>query len=58
MKTNLPFPDGHDRSIERDIIVESRGRKIRVKGITEDDVREIREILIKEIKRQKEEDDK
>lgn len=60
MMKSLPFPNGHDINIERDIVTQTTGailpkeQKIRIKGFTEIDILEIREILQKEIKRQNE----
>lgn len=58
MKINLPFPNGHDIQIEKDLKIISRGiidnntegRIITLKGFTELDILEIREIVIKDIK--------
>ena len=58
MTSDLPFPDGHDKAIEKDLKIVSKGlldattkgKTITIKGFTEDDIREIREIILKEIK--------
>ena len=57
MVIRLPFPDGHR---ELDTVVESKGiidastkgKKIRVKAMTEADILEVRDTLLKEVKRQ------
>ncbi len=58
MTVGLPFPNGHDKAIEKDLKIISkgiidtttRGREITLKGFTETDILEIREMILKEIK--------
>ena len=58
MEFNLPFPNGHDPRIERDLkfisqgIIDksTEGKEIIIKGFTEEDIREIREMVLKEMK--------
>lgn len=60
--TNLgiPFPEGHDPSLnsEKRIVCKGvfdkalKGKEVTLKGVDEEAIREIREILIQEIKRQ------
>ena len=59
----IPFPKGHNPALDKGISYKSKGVLVKdLKGktlklkITEDDVREIREMLLQEIKRQKEEE--
>ena len=53
MKFSTPFPNGHNLSMEKDIVIPREGKPtIRVKGLNEQDILEIRDILLKEIKRQ------
>jgi len=53
------FPDGHScgKDIKMElkgiIIKDLKGREARLKGFTEEDIRDIRMILIEEIRRQK-----
>lgn len=64
MKYTVPFPKGHDPNLEQDKKIVSKGildkstkgKEIIVKGFKEEDIREIREMLIEEIKRQKKEE--
>ena len=63
MKIKLPFPNGHDNSLNFDKKIVSNGiidastkdETITLKAIQECDVLEIREILLNEVKRQNEE---
>jgi hypothetical protein len=64
MKLKLPFPEGKmnpilkedKRVIAKGLIDKSlKDKEIIIKGLKEEDIWEIREILIEEIKRQKEE---
>jgi hypothetical protein len=65
MRDTLPFPNGHNPLIEQDLVVEAKGlvdaslkgRKIRIKGLTETDILDIRKMLLEEIKRQNEEEE-
>lgn len=52
MTIKPPFPYGHNPAIEKDINVNMKDKKITVKGFTEHDIRELREMLLKEVKRQ------
>lgn len=62
MKDNLQRE--HNPALDRDIKaisngyfdMSTKGETITIKGITEEDVRDIRQMLLEEIKRQKEED--
>ena len=60
-KPRLPFPYGHDPKIEEDLKIISKGRIdkstegqiITIKGFTEEDIRDTREMIIKEMKKQR-----
>lgn len=66
MRDQLPFPNGHNPTISLDKKIKCKGildkslkdKTVIIKGITEGDILEIREMLIEEIKRQKKEEKK
>ena len=60
MKIPLAFPEGHDMSLERDRVIKLKGitdktlkgKKVILRGFTDLDIIEIRQMLIDEIKEQ------
>ena len=64
MKIGISFPEGHNSHINRDRLITAKGitdkslegEKIRVKGFSEEDILQLKQMLMDEIKRQNEED--
>lgn len=66
IKIEMPFPEGHNPAINHDKRIKCKGiidatlkdREIILKGIGEEDILQIREILLEEIKGQNDKESK